>query len=456
MKKFVSHRSRTLALWAISVLTIVPLLQYLPVQVDLLLSGKIQTWKLSKEQYQSVGFLRYIKDIYYLGFAFLWPLLLLQLKDRQIIGAMLIAIGIELFIVCLGLVGHTQDPVPLLLIGGFRWILLLHCAVGTGFLVIGYRLWQVQEALEFFKWLVTSLIFINFVFVFAQWWLIYWPYSSTPRFNGLFPNSGVLAFYMIGICLFLLVLPMAKRWHHSLFLLVLVTMLLSGSRAGIVIVLFTWLISWLIQSKKMVNILWFLSPLLVVALFFSIRIAEHAAGRGTLAETNLEGEGGRLSHIFRLINVASNSSFFDVFFGKGLGYGTNTAVLLSVQSSAWQTLTDNMFAVWFLQMGIVGITTLLFYTFLLVYFSLRSAGRNLNKRIVVYTVFFNLLMLSIGGNCFEQFGFMPFLGLVMGFMLSKYQYANDGMRPLFKNNSIILFCSIPKAAPRTNKTHAIH
>lgn len=424
-KYAINKRFQLLTFWAIVGLIVVPLLQYLPLHIDILLSGKVRHWNLSDGQYKSVGKMRYIKDLYLLGFSILWPLLLLKVADNRLIQWMLAVIGIEMAIIGLGLVGHIKEPVPILIAAGLRWLLLLHGAVGVVFLIVGYRLFQSKDFMRRFEWLTRAIIIFNFVLVFLQWWQVGFRSVLGLRLAGVFVSAGDLAFYGVGICLVLLVLPMSRHWKNSLFLLLFATVILSGTRSAMIIVMFIWMASLLISFGRSSKLFWLASPLLMLIFFGTVQLAQHLANRGTLIEGNIEK--GRLQTLISLSKTISESPLFDTFFGKGLGYGTNTAFILqnrfqltvlSAQHS-WQTLTDNTFAGFFLQMGLVGIVTLLLSFFVLGYFSLRSSRREPKKLVALYLIFFVLSIEVITGNIFNQFGFMILLGVVMGFMLSK-------------------------------------
>ncbi|KHD08203.1 hypothetical protein PN36_27235 [Candidatus Thiomargarita nelsonii] len=403
---------------------IVPMVQYFPLYLQMLLSGNFVLWfNPSNEQLASIGLIRYIKDISFLGFAFLWPILLVQTNRHRLIQMALFVIGVELIIVCLGTVGHIKDPVLPLMVAGFRWLLILHGAIGVGFLVIGYQLWQRQETIIVLERVVIGIIMVNFVIVLWEWWQMGgWSGRFSlmgQRLPGLFPNAIVLAQYITGLCLLLQLLPLKRSWLHTLLLVALLTTVISGTRGGLLSILFIWLIVLLTQFRHLIKRLWLLSPLFIIIMIPIMQVVGYVADRGSFFEQQFE-PGNRFYNLAVLFDMASRSPLFDVLFGKGLGYGTNTSSVMNVgYSHPWRFNIDSTFATWFLQMGLLGITTLLFIAFLIGVFSFYHSKQDAKKRAVVYTTFFTLLVLSLQQNFFEQYGIMTLLGMVIALLLSK-------------------------------------
>lgn len=432
-----------LALFLIVFLLFVPILQYLPLKIDYMLAGKVKHWIVPLEDLANVGYTRYIKDLYLLSFSMLWPIMVWRLTNngKKIIHGMMIGLGIEVAILCLGLVGHLEEAVGFLIIAGMRSLLLVHSAMGIAFLIIAYQLIQSKKLLRLLEQFLYFLVTLNFLWVTWQRGQMDWTADFALRLTGLFVNSGDFANYMIGLSMILLLLPVARSmlWRHIMFYFIFAATILSGSRAGIMIVLVVWVTYFFTNSTSLkLKVSWkMLLALLVPVLFIAILLAQNLSGRGSVVESNMEdAKGGRIAAITTTSRMIYNSPLFPVFFGKGLGYGTNTGNIMAFTRGykhPWLRTTDNTFMTWFLQMGLVGTLALLIIIFSIAHICWRNNKQDTHKLGRLYTIFFIIFLQSFVGNILNQVALVIAIGFAIGLLLSKSE--SNQMRYLFNTTS---------------------
>ncbi|WP_438483672.1 O-antigen ligase family protein [Oleiharenicola lentus] len=380
-------------------------MQHLPAQIELLKSGKAVYWGDADELVAQAGPLRYVKDAIAVFFLFYWASVALQSK-RVFVGRFFTAASSIAFgLCCIGVIGHFLDVNIGLFIAGMRWIVHLTAAMGLIAIFYEYNLWGNEKIIKKFERIFFIILASNAFYVFLQT-----RSYDVGRYTGLFSNSGVMATYVYGIslCVSFLFRKSLLMINFS-YLLIFYSIVKSGSRAFIILSIFTWMF---VMARRLTSkarlLMIVLIPFLLAGVWWSVSYAEKSADRGAIIATQVE-SGGRLSNVLDFFKSFSDIPAIDVIFGKGLGYGTNNAFSVNIGSQSfhpWFTLIDNGYVTWIMQFGMVGFLGLIFLQIRYSFALFRYGQRNPELVSIVVPCLLALPFLMFVQNPFEQFGFV--------------------------------------------------
>jgi hypothetical protein len=402
--------------------------QYAQVAINALAHGTgVYIWNLDDVDLQAAGPAKYLKDLYILSFALIWPLVIggrrFPVGTRKLLSvyfAWLIALA------CLGLVGFIVQWSPVFFLpSGLRWMILLHTSFGL-FLFAGglktkgavqTRLLVMLGALGAFDAYVVMQQFRTR----AQLQDVMF---SGDRLIGLFGNAAVGGMFALSLGCMALILDRGARWTRiSVMALAALIAISSGTRfAMLSISLLSGVFIWELVDAKLRrnNRMLFLVVAVPMAMCLGAvgyATMVNAVGRGDVIANQLDA-GGR---VFNLKIVAQNlmeAQPGELLFGRGLGVGTNTAVKAVSQTGVdpltykFNRLIDNTFVTLIFQMGILGC---LLFSIGVVTFLWNIRPRRSKKASIRFVV---LSLISIAAcvdsNVLEQFYLMTTLAVAFG------------------------------------------
>ena len=410
-----NDKSARMALYLVCGAIVSISVQYIFVQFDLLVSGKISLWALKGEALEGTGIMRYVKDLYLLAFAIFWPGLILVYRKRSN-GLLFKALYIEAVILFLGLIGHVIDPNINLIFAGIRWMVLLHAGIGVFMLIKSFGILTSKESILFHRFMFAFLIVICGWGIIQS--LVLGPSTITViRLSSIFANSGVYAFAAVGAGLLFVVLPdVGRNVRLTAISLALISTVLSGTRSAMLLAALFLLLAFIAPKRGVVIkqgksvVIAALAIVFLALVFVALPLIESSAGRGGIIETQINGP-GRITNLVNLSEKISNSPGVNIFFGKGLGYGTNNAFNLFpelIGSDPWFTLIDNTYATWFLQFGLLGLVVLLILMGQVLLSLWKAAGKDTASQYGFFAIAISLFVVTVAGNFFESYHFLLF------------------------------------------------
>lgn len=222
--------------------------------------------------------------------------------------------------------------------------------------------------------------------------------SGAYRYSGAFAGSGNLGcFCMATLLLFFLMYKKYKIVSRIELLFFQVIMLFlsvaSGTRTAIIIVgayflytVISYISDFLKLGMKGSNVLYILSVLVIGKSFVSWLVDR--IGRGDLTQSG----GGR----FEILMDFLAGSVGEVFFGHGLGYGTNASINLGIKDT---TISDATITLILAQFGIIGVIVFIIFSLVIFYKMLNSYKADKVIGIMTIGLF---VVLCLVGNLFEQ------------------------------------------------------
>lgn len=405
----------------------VGLIQYAPVVIDSVIYGKALIWEFASDDLSETGILRYVKDIFCLGFGVWWVVycagLKVEAEAKKIFNAYVSWVCI---VGPLGFVGYMLFDTPMYYaLAGVRWLLIFHCAAGFFFLSSGFTQYRYIGRLVF-RWLVLFLL-LDVAIACVQARNAFDLLSASigaSRSPGLLTNAGVAGSFLAAVSCFILLLKdisIAKRF--LLFLLCLLGALLAGSRAGMICVFIT-LMCFVVQIKSseslknmssIVNLLFYPLMVLVSINLFWLMLA--IVDRGDLVSSQLS-EGGRVVNFTKYFGEILSGDFLETLFGRGMGIGTNTAYTMALakgiepESIRFNYLVDNTFITLLFQYGFIGGGIFIsgIAVFLLKWW--RMVSRNESECAITVLAVLFVFLFTI--NVFEQYLFVMIFGATVG------------------------------------------
>lgn len=189
-----------------------------------------------------------------------------------------------------------------------------------------------------------------------------------------------------------------------------ISIIISGSRTAMIISAILILVMIFISVTKKYDKYYNkidLGSLVFIAAVFSLLVKgiEILSGRGSILQVNMES--GRIKI---LIDYLTKSPIGNVLFGSGIGYGTNTGVLLQETetfSSINADIMDGTITTFITQFGVV---TLIFVFIAFILFIKWFINNNYKFRVITWAlmvIFIGLMMLN--GNILEQYSFIIIL-----------------------------------------------
>ena len=219
------------------------------------------------------------------------------------------------------------------------------------------------------------------------------------------------------------------RWFT--FPAIFTSALLSGTRAAALLVFLFWGVSWFGNHRRLLSGrgLLVLCALATSALFVQVYV-ESSAGRGEMFTQQLE-RGGRVMNLVDLLSRVEKAPFIDILVGKGFGYGTNSGVILKggqEQGLSWVVVTDNGYATWFLQFGVLGTALLICVILIVLRQFVKIYHLAKSKSVMTLIILMVPVTYNLAGNLFEQFGYLVLSGLSWSWAL--FELASDSTRPM--------------------------
>ncbi|WP_435168688.1 hypothetical protein [Paenibacillus glycanilyticus] len=353
---------------------------------------------------------------------------------------------IALAVVCLNLLKKNRARMFVVLISVF--IILI--ALGTGSLLFSdkFSVWMVLAGIRGMLFFLVSLLFgkyfinkyfvkkfhnilkvtliIELIVVLIQMYIIKsnLGYFSLGQFRllGTFGHTGGFAAYIIGYGMYLYVIKFYfrlvknKQYLFEMFCLLALS-ICTGTR--MIIILFLLLIMTSIfmfinkTNKKSNKLELAIMVLFPFALLYFLKISESIANRGSAVEANLTG--GR---IFVIIDYLTKSTPKELLIGTGIGYGTNSGVILNRElnmSDVQSRIMDGTFNTLITQYGLV-IFTIIFMVVIFTYLNLINKSRDRPLFVCVFII--TNVLLFINTNIFEQYSLTLLLVLSTTLMFS--------------------------------------
>ena len=166
-----------------------------------------------------------------------------------------------------------------------------------------------------------------------------------------------------------------------------------------------------------------LLPIVLIVAF--VPLTELLAARGSILE--FQKEEGRLVVLKEAMQSMFDGPFFYQFFGKGFGYGTNTAIIFAENSPGLEIFyTDNSFLTFFLQFGLLGSIIVALLSIIFSHYILSTRKLSLASKILIFYFSIFLVIVSLTQVIFENHSFLPLFGLALS-MLIYQNYFN--LRP---------------------------
>ncbi len=233
------------------------------------------------------------------------------------------------------------------------------------------------------------------------------------RMIGTFGGIANVAYFALIVSVIVLLVHtfndsiMKIRYNTLNLFICFLVIFFSGTRAaliGVSIIIFIYIFS--LGRKKVTKNKQYLtlavSVSLVFIFFLLVEVASALSGRGSMLVQ--QASGGRVDFFLSFFRDSTN---LEIFFGQGLGVGTNTAVLLdqrlgSLIDTRWM---DGTFNVVVMQFGLFALVSfIIIYIFWSVCMLKMSKGNILLASGLIIT---NTIM-SLTMNIFELFAYLPF------------------------------------------------
>ncbi|SDR44087.1 hypothetical protein [Paraburkholderia tuberum] len=403
------------------------LAQYADQALGALGTGAINVWNLNSAAMDDAGAVKYVKDASIALIGVGWPLALGLNRFR---GGMrtfiLMFFTWILCIVSVGLVPFIAGWTPLFFLpAGLRWVLLIHASFGL--FLFASLLPAEKQGQTALVLALLALAALDFYVVLRQWiqlGQIQQVLFMQDRYTGLFSNAALAGMYAISLASMVLVLDRARLLYRLILLSLAVAIAVSsGTRfamlsiASIVgVVVWETLGGRLSRNDRMLLVVTALPIAILLAIVGYSHMVE-AVGRGDVLTDQLD-EGGRLSNLGKIAEQLSEATPGELFLGRGLGVGTNTAVMLLQRAGVdpeqyrFNLLIDNAFVTMQFQIGIVGM--LIFATGATAFFW-RIRPRHSRRQSVRYVVFVGITIAAcMDVNLFEQYPLVTTLMLCFG------------------------------------------
>ena len=402
--------------YVVALLFVVGMAQYAPLAIDSIIRGNVQLWTVDSGALDGAGPTRYLKDLFVFGFGVYWPIVIL--RRRQTVEISKICSFYFAWIatlVSIGLIAFVAELSPAFFLpAGIRWVMLLHCSFG---LFLFSR--DFPRTLAVQRTLIVLLLVLGMLNVYVANKQASLGASLSHvvlvqgRVTGLFSNAGIAGMFGLALAIFSLLLDRAHAWQRvALIASAFLTALLSGTRFAVLsIALLAAVLCWELiaegaeRSKKMLLTV-FIVPFALGAAAAGYVSLMAAAGRGDIVGSQLE-KGGRISNAVTTLSDLENADLDELFVGRGLGIGTNTAVGylqaggIDPKQFRFNWLIDNAFITLIFQTGIAGLLVFASGMFAFLCKVKPKWNRSLKARywalLIITMVTFN------GGNVLEHY-----------------------------------------------------
>jgi hypothetical protein len=368
--------------------------------------------------YLNEGWSRYIKDICLVLFSMIFPFFVLGNKSLFSSVSLKLPLFFLVWIAIQSIFGHIYSQSLGHFIAGSRWLMNLYCSVGVFWVVVILNQKNGVYTRLILNNVFIFITFVSFLFAFLQWAKMGFSSFSGMRINSLYGNAGVFGFVIIAIGLYFYVSGM-KFIHKSIIFSILFFMsALSGTRTAMMCILilfyFLYLSEKVLSSSKTKNksLLVFFVIISFIFAYIGLLIVNAVADRGSLLD-NLSG--GRMDILIKAVLDLDNESAFLLLFGRGLGFGTNMAIILDLVANH-ENIMDSTIATWIVQFGLVGFGAALLVPVSIFWFNYKKSLSNNMHLAIVILVF---LLAGFNQNVFENYFLLPMMGIVLANVGSK-------------------------------------
>lgn len=231
--------------------------------------------------------------------------------------------------------------------------------------------------------------------------------SGSYRFPGIFGAVGMSSEFDVIVALFSCILDVIKnndrKYSIFLFIISFISAIFSGARSAILNILIIGLV-WLFLKNHMTQI----NKAVLIGIFGAVMIPlfiiviTNFADRGNILDVQLKS--GRL-HI--LIDILKSGNVYELIFGRGIGVGSNSDVLLQRSATIGSgRILDGTFNLIMYQYGLFGI----FIAVYLIIFLLKKLLNN--KQFILDFLFVGTIILRcFTGNLLEFYSVLA--GLIL-------------------------------------------
>lgn len=402
--------------YIVAALFIVGMAQYAPLAIDSIVRGNVQLWTVDSGALDGAGPTRYLKDLFVFGFGAYWPIAIFRRRQTGEISEICTFYFIWIAtIVSIGLIAFVAELSPALFLpAGIRWVMLLHCSFGLFLFSKDFpQAPAVQRRL-----IILLLVFsVLNVYVANKQASLGASLSHVVlvqgRVTGVFSNAGIAGMFGLALAIFSVLLDCARGWQRiALITSAFMTALLSGTRFAVIsIALLAAVLCWELiangaeRSRKMLLTV-FIIPFALAAAAAGYVSLMAAAGRGDIVGSQLE-KGGRISNAVTTLSDLENADLDELFVGRGLGVGTNTAVGYLQASGVdpkqfrFNWLIDNAFITLIFQTGIAGL--LVFASGMFAFLSKVRPRWNRHLKARYWALLVITLVTFNGGNVLEHY-----------------------------------------------------
>lgn len=403
--------------------------QYAPAIISYGLAGSVILTGADTDFLESGGLLRYIKDIYIIFVIcisiFYFGYLTREPTNSRVLLKYLLWLVVLLTLGLLPLL--FVNTAFIFIVAGVRWLLLLTAGVCL-------FAWAAREPLTLSQQSTLAMLLImvcavDLVEVFLQARTAGDLYgiavgSGAIRIAGFMTQAGVAGTFAILIAMLSLVLAEAGDVKRLILLFsATIISLAAGSRFGLIVVMlmFYGYLDERLTAKGAGHFRLLARGGLLLggcaAAFYLYGKMNEFTDRGDLMETQTS-EGGRVANLIKTGNLILEFSFCDVFFGQGIGVGTNTVVNMLATSSelsgnlTFNQLADNTVVTIFYQFGIFGSAVL--WAGVWAFWKTVCVGSSAVVRVKQNLLIVGFLISIISTNLFEQFFLVIGFPLVLG------------------------------------------
>lgn len=230
------------------------------------------------------------------------------------------------------------------------------------------------------------------------------------RYAGLFANAGYLGIFCVAASIYFMVYYIfVTNLKKSAYIICqassFVLAFLGGSRSGIVCVAIIFAVHIMYVSKIKKRQLQHILPILaIIGIPILIYIANNFIERGSMLQSNFEN--GRFSILHGLL---FESNIISLLFGNGLGFGTNSSIIIGNSRSV---ILDGTISTLIGQYGII-VTLIIISN---VVRSFLPIIKNKNTVVIGSGVFCVIIILVFTINIFEMYPVIILLGLAISIL----------------------------------------
>lgn len=246
------------------------------------------------------------------------------------------------------------------------------------------------------------------------------------RMIGTFAGCGLLGLFGVGMTCFLVLYKIRINniiYFKQKIVLLAFIIYASGTRTAMVaylMIILSYVYSSKINKNRKFSLTFLYFMILIISTIFFLNISEVIAGRGDAISAQFEG--GRIKFIIDYINSANIK---EILFGKGIGFGTNTALSMMselVKNGESNTrVMDGTINILITQFGVTfTLAIVLLYGYLIV----KSLKANLSNEVKITFIITNIIFIIIG-NTLEQFSFQIL------FIINQFVLIEDFRRKIY-------------------------